>query len=46
MDHTDFSLWATLKQFVISLAEIFKVETIKRNNPTILKKYVLMKKMY
>jgi hypothetical protein len=45
MDHIDFILWATFTKFLISVAEIFNVEIIKINNPTILKKYIFLKKM-
>jgi len=44
MDHIDFILWATFTKFVIPVAEIFNVEIIKINNPTILKKYIFLKK--
>jgi len=44
MDHIDLILWATFTKSVISFAEIFNVEIIKINNPTILKKYILVKK--
>jgi hypothetical protein len=44
MDHIDFIHWATLTKSVISFAEIFNVEIIKINNPTILKKYICIYK--
>jgi hypothetical protein len=44
MDHIDFIRWATLTKSAISFAEIFNVQVIKINNPTILKKYIFMNK--